>query len=134
MIEVLETSQDNLDEQEAGEKAGVVRDESDTDSNAGRDDNDSSTDDDSEGEDGHSSKNEDSQDGNSNDKDSHGLVDKYRERRRTQKVQHRQHRGVMQFRVPRTAQWAKHKGERVQDKVAGLFKHHTREAGVETEV
>jgi hypothetical protein len=40
----------------------------------------------------------------------------------------------MQFRIPRTARWAMHKGERVQDKVAGIFKHHTREPGVETEV
>ena len=90
---------------------------------------------DSDDDDGRSSKDETSKDsGNSNDEDSQGLVDKYRERRRDQKVQHRRHRGVMQFRIPRTAQWAKHKGERVQDKVAGLFKHHTREAGVETEV
>lgn len=133
VVEVLETSRDNLDEQEAGEKAGVVRDESDTDSNASRDDDDSSTDDDSD-DDRRTSKNGDSKDGDGNEKDSQGLVDQYRERRRTQKTQHRQHRGMMQFRIPRTAQWAKHKGERVQDKVVGIFKHHTREAGVETEV
>lgn len=136
VMEVLETARDNLDEKEAGEKAGVVRDESDADSHAGRDDDDSSTDDDSDDE-RQTKSNGDTQDGNGDNaahKDSQGLIDKYRERRQDQKTEHRRHRGVMQFRIPRTARWAMHKGERVQDKVAGIFKHHTREPGVETEV
>jgi hypothetical protein len=133
VVEVLETARDNLDEHKAGEKAGVVRTESDADSDAGRDDVDSSTDDDSDNEHRNGNTKEDTDNDNAH-RDSHGLIDHYRERRRDQKAEHRRHRGVMQFRIPRTARWAMHKGERVQDKVAGIFKHHTREPGVETEV
>jgi hypothetical protein len=134
VVEVLETARDNLDEQEAGEKAGVIRDESDTESHGGSDSDDSSTDDDSDTE-RRRKPGRNTNDANDNDhKDSQGLVDKYREKRQEQKAEHRRHRGVMQFRLPRTARWAMNKGERVQDKVAGIFKHHTREPGVETEV
>jgi hypothetical protein len=130
VVEVLETARDNLDEQEAGEKAGVIQDESDTESHGGSDDNDSSTDDDSDSERRRNTKRDTRE---SNDS-SQGLADQYREKRQEKKGEHRRHRGVMQFRLPRTARWAMHKGERVQDKVAGIFKHHTREPGVETEV
>jgi hypothetical protein len=130
VVEVLETARDNLDEQEAGEKAGVIQDESGTESHGGSDDNDSSTDDDSDSERRRKPKHE-TRESNDN---SQGLVDQYREKRQEKKGEHRRHRGVMQFRLPRTARWAMHKGERVQDKVAGIFKHHTREPGVETEV
>lgn len=136
VIEVLETARDNLDEKQAGEEAGVVQDESDTESHADRDDDDSSTDDDDYSDDerrGKSNGHTEDGDGKAH-RDSQGLIDQYREKRRDQKVEHRRHRGVMQFRIPRTARWAMHKGERVQDKVAGIFKHHTREPGVETEV
>ena len=132
VMEVLETARDNLDEQEATEKRGVVHNESDDDSHAGRDDDDSSTDDDDSDDEHQKKPNGDTKNGE--DKDSQGLVDQYRERRKDQRAEHRRHRGVMQFRIPRTARWAMHKGERVQDKVAGIFKHHTREPGVETEV
>ena len=43
-------------------------------------------------------------------------------------------RGLMQWKVPRTAQWAVNKVSNTESKVEGLFKHHTRQAGVETEV
>jgi hypothetical protein len=36
---------------------------------------------------------------NNNNKDSEGLIEHYRARRRDQKVEHRRHRGVMQFKV-----------------------------------
>jgi hypothetical protein len=134
VMEVLETARDNLDEQEAGEKAGVVHNESDAESHAGRDDDDSSTDDDSDDERRKKSNGDTKKDDDDAHKDSQGLIDQYREKRKDQKAEHRRHRGVMQFRIPRTARWAMHKGERVQDKVAGIFKHHTREPGVETEV
>jgi hypothetical protein len=134
VMEVLETARDNLDEQEAGEKAGVVHNESDAESHAGRDDDDSSTDDDSDNERQKKPNGDTKKDGNDAHRDSQGLIDQYREKRKDQKAEHRRHRGVMQFRIPRTARWAMHKGERVQDKVAGIFKHHTREPGVETEV
>ena len=129
VMEVLETARDNLDEEHAGERAGVVHNESDTESRAGRDEEDSSTDDDSDNE----SRKESGGDDNAHE-NSQRLVDQYRKKRRDQRAEHRRHRGVMQFRIPRTARWAMHKGERVQDKVAGIFKHHTREPGIETEV
>jgi hypothetical protein len=46
--------------------------------------------------DGHNAYNDDS---NNNNKDSQGMVEHYRSRRRDQKVEHRRHRGVMQFKV-----------------------------------
>ncbi|KAM0701497.1 hypothetical protein Q7P35_011859 [Cladosporium inversicolor] len=134
VMEVLETARDNLNEEQAGERAGVVHNESDTESHAGRDDDDSSTDDDSDNEHRKRSKGDTKNGDEDAHKDSQGFIDQYRERRRDQRAEHRRHRGVMQFRIPRTARWAMHKGERVQDKVAGIFKHHTREPGIETEV
>ena len=38
-------------------------------------------------------------DDSNNNKDSEGLIEHYRSRRRDQKVEHRRHRGVMQFKV-----------------------------------
>jgi hypothetical protein len=49
--------------------------------------------------DGHNAYNDDS---NNNNKDSQGMVEHYRSRRRDQKVEHRRHRGVMQFKVSRS--------------------------------
>ena len=183
VMEVLETARDNLDAEEAEEEAGVVRNESDDGSSnhGGKDDADSSTDDDDDDDNdnnirkrpinGHAKHNDDNTSNNDDSngtKDSNGLIEHYRSRRRDQKVEHRRHRGVMQFKVsscppppsliylfglfiysefvawttyadiyqqiPRTARWAMHKGERVQDKIESIFKHHTREPGVETEV
>jgi hypothetical protein len=185
VMEVLETARDNLDEEEAEAEAGVVRNEGDDKNyeHGASDVDDSSTDDDDDNDDddesnrrrpvsghakendGHNAYNDDS---NNNDKYSQGMVEHYRSRRRDAKVEHRRHRGVMQFKVsscppppsliylfglfiysefvawttyadiyqqiPRTARWAMHKGERVQDKIESIFKHHTREPGVETEV
>lgn len=138
VMEVLEVARDNLERDEAGQEAGVVQDDSDTNSYRGKDDGDSSTDDGSDHEDnGPSSRkkssNRDSSASDKDKKDSQGMIEQYRERRRDQKTEHRRHRGVMQFRVPRTAKWAMHKGERVQEKVASIFRHHTREPGIETE-
>lgn len=49
------------------------------------------------------------------------------------KQMHRRHRGIMQYKSARTMWWMKHKVEDVQDKIQGVFSHHERETGVETE-
>ena len=46
---------------------------------------------------------------------------------------HRRHRGIMQWQVPRTMQWTKHKLENAVHGVTGVFEHHGREPGIETE-
>jgi hypothetical protein len=116
VMEVLETARDNLDEEEAEVEAGVVRNEGDDKNyeHGASDVDDSSTDDDDDNDDddesnrrrpvsghakendGHNAYNDDS---NNNDKDSQGMVEHYRSRRRDAKVEHRRHRGVMQFKV-----------------------------------
>jgi len=47
---------------------------------------------------------------------------------------HRRHRGVMQFKAPRTLKWAEHKVENVAHKLTDKFKHKEREPDIETEV
>lgn len=49
------------------------------------------------------------------------------------KQMHRRHRGVMQHKSARTMWWMKHKVENVSDRVSGVFSHHERTGGVETE-
>ncbi|KAF4589452.1 meiotically up-regulated protein [Ophiocordyceps camponoti-floridani] len=63
-----------------------------------------------------------------------GPLDKIRDYRRRDKALHRQHRGVMQWKVPRTAKWVKNKFGKVGGGVGGLFDHQSRQAGIETEV
>jgi hypothetical protein len=115
VMEVLETARDNLDEEEAEVEAGVVRNEGDdkTFEHGASDVDDSSTDDDDNDDDdesnrrrpvsGHAKENNGdnayNDHSNNNNKDSEGLIDHYRARRRDQKVEHRRHRGVMQFKV-----------------------------------
>ena len=47
---------------------------------------------------------------------------------------HRKHRGLMQWKGARTADWMKTKMEHGKDHVMDNFKHHERDPGVETEV
>lgn len=47
---------------------------------------------------------------------------------------HRRHRGVMQFKAPRTLRWAEHKVENVAHKIGDKFKHREREPDLDTEV
>ncbi|PFH63466.1 hypothetical protein XA68_10060 [Ophiocordyceps unilateralis] len=64
-----------------------------------------------------------------------GPLDQIRDYRRRDKALHRQHRGVMQWKIPRTARWVKHKIGKVGGGVSGLFDHHARQSGgIETEV
>jgi len=113
VMEVLETARDNLDAEEAEEEAGVVRNESDhgASDHGGEDDVDSSTDDDDDDDDDdknnrrrpakrQSKRKDDAKDDENDDSNSkNGLIEHYRSRRRDQKIEHRRHRGVMQFRV-----------------------------------
>ncbi|TKA61435.1 hypothetical protein B0A55_11601, partial [Friedmanniomyces simplex] len=61
------------------------------------------------------------------------LLDSAREYKRHMKSEHRRHRGLMQWRIPRTANHAVHKVESAGSKIGGLFRRHTREPDVETE-
>lgn len=47
---------------------------------------------------------------------------------------HRQHRGIMQWKGPRTLSWMKNKADKAVDSVTSSFEHHGREPDVETEV
>ncbi|THX44604.1 hypothetical protein D6D10_00232 [Aureobasidium pullulans] len=64
---------------------------------------------------------------------SRNVVDSYHEYREHSKQINRRHRGVMQFKSARTMWWMKHKAEHLQDKVQGIFEHHERATGIESE-
>ncbi|XP_044715365.1 c2 domain-containing protein [Hirsutella rhossiliensis] len=115
VVEVIDTARDNLDTDKMQHEAGIVDEEASSDS-------DSSD----------SSMSKDLPDGSVDDKQ--GPLDQIRDYRRRDKALHRQHRGIMQWKVPRTARWMKHKFERVGDGVTGLFDRHSKQAGIETEV
>ncbi|KAL1305407.1 hypothetical protein AAFC00_002294 [Neodothiora populina] len=61
------------------------------------------------------------------------LRSSWKEYRSNAKQMHRRHRGVMQFKSARTMWWMKHKVEDVHDKISGVFDHHERQTGIETE-
>jgi len=63
-----------------------------------------------------------------------GTVGQIRDYKTHSKQLHRKNRGLMQWKAPRTLQWIHHKIERGEQKVEGLFKHHQRDGGIETEV
>ncbi|KAM3561577.1 hypothetical protein MY1884_002312 [Beauveria asiatica] len=72
-------------------------------------------------------------DGSISDKQS--MLDQVRDYKKKAKTLHRQHRGIMQWKIPRTAKWVKNKLGRVEDGVSGLFEHDVkRKADIETEV
>jgi hypothetical protein len=64
---------------------------------------------------------------------SRNVVDSYQEYREHSKQINRRHRGVMQFKSARTMWWMKHKAEHLQDRISGIFEHHERETGIESE-
>jgi hypothetical protein len=61
------------------------------------------------------------------------VIDSYQEYREHSKQINRRHRGVMQFKSARTMWWMKHKAEHLQDRISGIFEHHERETGIESE-
>lgn len=135
MVEVIDTSRDNLDVDKLQKEAGIVDEEASSDSDSSDDDDDDDGNDDEGGQQGNGKprrKGEAIPDGSADDKQ--GPLDQLRDYRRRDKALHRQHRGIMQWKVPRTARWVKHKMERVGDGVSGLFDHHSKQEGIETEV
>lgn len=103
--------------------------------------NDSSSDSSSDGEDASEDDNDDEHDNGGgrivdNQLQSAGernLRSSWKEYRKDSKQTHRRHRGVMQYKTARTMWWMKHKAENVQDRISGVFSHHERSGGVETE-
>jgi len=151
VMEVLDVARDNYESKKNEEKAGVVKHEEDkdTDSSSESDDDDDDSDDSSDEEDEnkerrHTTTTTNAKQGdNKTDGDDQttntpsttsGLLDKARDYKKHAKQQHRRNRGVMQYKIPRTAQWAANKTEQVGNRFSGIFKRHTREPGLETEV
>ena len=63
-----------------------------------------------------------------------GPIDQLKEYSRHSDQLHRGHRGLMQWKGARTADWMKTKLEHGKNHLTNNFKHHDREPGVETEV
>ncbi|RDA89156.1 hypothetical protein CP532_2298 [Ophiocordyceps camponoti-leonardi (nom. inval.)] len=124
VVEVIEMARDNLDTDAMRREAGSASDEASSDSDS------------SDGGDGAKSIKSVGRGSIPDGSVEHrqGPLDQIRDYRRRDKALHRQHRGIMQWKVPRTARWVKHKIGRVGGGVSDLFDHHSRTAGVETEV
>lgn len=71
---------------------------------------------------------------NDSDDGTRGAVGQMRDYKDHHRQLHRQHRGVMQWRAARTADWALGKARRGKGKVEGIFEHSEKSNGVETEV
>lgn len=120
VAEVLQTARDNDEELENEQKVGIVdgnaSDSSASSEGSGGDDDD------------------DEEDQKSDGGKSTGPMQKMRDFKKHQQELNKHNRGMMQWKIPRTAQWAMKKVEHAEGKVEQLFKHHTRQSGVETEV
>ncbi|KHN96842.1 meiotically up-regulated protein [Metarhizium album ARSEF 1941] len=115
VVEVIDTARDNLDLDKIEREAGIVDEEASSDSDSSSDGGQEAV-----------------PDGSAQHKQ--GLIDQLRDYKRRDKALHRQHRGLMQWKVPRTARWMRHKIGRVEESVSGLFDHHNKQPGIETEV
>lgn len=113
VVEVINTARENGDVEKIEKKAGIVDEELSSESDV-----DSSDEDVPDGSAGHEQ----------------GPVDQIKDYRKKEQGLHRRHRGIMQWKTPRTAKWVKHKVEAAGDKVSSVFDRHTGQAGVETEV
>ncbi|KAM0547000.1 hypothetical protein ACHAPJ_010543 [Fusarium lateritium] len=136
VVEVIETARDNLEIGHQEKEAGIV--ESDDEEGTGRvhrpgsigsNSDSSSSSSDTEDEDGQVSS---VPDGSASQKQ--GPIDQLRDYRRRDKRLHRQHRGLMQWKIPRTAKWIKNKFDHVGDKASSVFEHSSKQPGIETEV
>jgi hypothetical protein len=63
-----------------------------------------------------------------------GTLEQMKDYKAHSKQLHRKNRGVMQWKGARTVQWMQNKVHHGEQKIEGLFKHHERDGGVETEV
>jgi len=120
VMEVLDCAHDN-DEAEGSNGIG-------TDGNTSSSSSSSDSDDDEDSPKLKSSKSDLESDGK------RGTVDQFKDYKAHSKQLHRKNRGLMQWKGPRALQWMKHKMDHGEQKVEGLFKHHERDGGVETEV
>ncbi|RGP73263.1 hypothetical protein FSPOR_2222 [Fusarium sporotrichioides] len=136
VVEVIEMAHDNFEVGSQEKKAGIVGSDDDEQSSRryrsgsiGSNSDSSSSSSDTE--------NEDEQESgvpNGSSSQKQGPIDQLRDYRRRDKRLHRQHRGLMQWKAPRTAKWIKGKFERVGDKASSVFDHRTKQPGIETEV
>ncbi|KAF2725521.1 hypothetical protein K431DRAFT_290643 [Polychaeton citri CBS 116435] len=151
VVEILDTARDNLEEEETARKAGIV-DEDVSSSSDEEEDSDSSDNNEASKHSKVHGKKTNGMKGDAslsdNDKDSkhdsdvpdgseghrQGLVDQMRSYKKHEKGLHRRNRGLMQWKVPRTAKWMKHKLDKVEDGITGAFEHKGRQPGIETEV
>ncbi|KAM0467053.1 hypothetical protein ACHAPV_000567 [Trichoderma viride] len=113
VVEVIDAARDNLRDDELEREAGIVDEEVSSDSDS-------------------SDEHEYIPDGSAEHKQ--GPLDQIRDYKRRDKALHRQHRGLMQWKAPRTAKWVKHKLDKAENSVTNLFDHRSKEAGIETEV
>ena len=150
VVEVLQVARDEMETHESAKKAGIV----DEDGTSSSDEGDSSGDEGSSksvktrpdgdvkqdgkqvnggtGERADGDGADDDDDGSSG-KGKQSIIDSARDYKRHMKSEHRRNRGLMQWRIPRTANYAKHKAEDAGSKLGGIFKRHTREPDIETE-
>ena len=70
---------------------------------------------------------------NKSDDGSRGVVGQLREYKDHRKQLHRKHRGLMQWKAMRTADWAMHKVRRGKSRISDVFEHQEKSTGVETE-
>lgn len=91
-----------------------------------------SSDSDSDSDSGSDSSDDDIPDGSQSDKQ--GPIDQIKDYKKREKGLHRRHRGIMQWRVPRTAKWIKGKVHQLENNVSGVFEHSSKQPGIETEV
>ncbi|QIW99875.1 hypothetical protein AMS68_005393 [Peltaster fructicola] len=127
VVQVLETAHDNLETSRAEKQAGIVDESGNTDS----------SDSDSDAEDDLTKKTTEEKDKTDNEEKSGGiaqLADEVKDYKHNYKSIHRRQRGIMTWKAPRTAQWAFHSAEKVEHKLAGIFKRHSRGIDIETEV
>ncbi|KAL2210624.1 hypothetical protein CC79DRAFT_1366007 [Sarocladium strictum] len=117
VAEVVDTARDNLDADEKEKEAGIV--------DAGQESSDDSSSDDD-------SSDDEVKDGSKGNKG--GPIDQFKDYKKREKGLHRKHRGIMQWKAPRTAKWAKHKVEQVGGVGKGIFQRHSEGGGIETEV
>ena len=76
----------------------------------------------------------DSDEGNTNGDQKGGLLNDLKSYKRHSDQLHRTHRGIMQWKAPRTLKWMKNKAENAIEDVGHLGRHKERQPGVETEV
>lgn len=71
---------------------------------------------------------------NASDDGSRGAIGQIEDYKDHRKQLHRKHKGIMQWKATRTADWALGKARNGQSRVSEIFEHQEKSAGIETEV